>query len=570
MVAQNCHAMISTVSVPCSEVADQSTRNSVVSNCVSIEVGQALSTGPCDQDNISTELSSQQPTIIHLSLTETMIEQQANGGDQSHKKKELKHFSNSDSYDNVSLGNLSNILKQKDEVPECDKKIQEKSSCTEKLTNMYALPDPKKESICVSPDGSELNTHSLAASLSVGKNLPENHGVNGELSTYTSFLPNPWGSAKKKKIIIKQLPPLESSIETDNKMIVRKSLRRQTSKSCFIITSQSEPKTCDAGNLDISKNYLSRTLPDEENKNYDKILKSSDLGKSIVDIECVTQKSQVTTNCVFEKKQMHCPKQKAVLTVSPNKTKSTILRRKRTQGKSVKHKNKCLVKKKRKRKESMLDTVTINIPSQKPKRPKLSLGPYIHIVGTKERPLSVSVINLALTGEEMAKPRVQVANRNPNRRLHVGHVSTLSSAYDAFTKDETWLCAFCHRRSHVDDLGDLFGPYYIEDDNPKKDDDVLVDTNACNPVELNKHCRSRVKDRKNSTYSKFPGQSTSSQSPGSKQPSPSTCSAQPSGKPLSEFWVHESCAFWAHGVYLASVDQEIAGLAQAVKEAADM
>ncbi|XP_076373041.1 uncharacterized protein LOC143257900 isoform X1 [Tachypleus tridentatus] len=567
MVAQNCHSVISTIPVPCS---DQSTTNSVVPNSISTEVGQVLSIGPCGQGNIATELSSQQPNIIHLSLTETMIEQQANGRDQSQKKKELKHFLNSDSYDTVSLGslNLSNILK----VPECSK-IQVKTSCAETFSNMYGLPEPK-ESSSVSCDGPELNNISLTTSLSVGKNLADNHGVNGELNmdvTCTRSLTDPWSGAKKKKIIIKQLPLLDLSVQTDNKVTVRKSLRRQTGNSCFIRTPPSEPKTRDASNLDISKNYLSRTFADEDNKKCNNMLKSTDVEKNLAGIECIAQKSHVTSNCVFEKKKILFPKQKAVvLTVSPSKTKSNIMRKKRTRAKSVKHKNRCLVKKKRKRKEAVLDTVTINIPSQKPRRPKLSLGPYIHIVGTKERPLSVSVINLALTGEEIVKPRVQVANRNPNRRLLIGHVSTLSSAYDAVTKDETWLCAFCHRRSHVDDLGDLFGPYYMQDDNPKREDDTSQNTNVCNPVEFSKCCSSCTKDRKNSTYSEFLGQTISSQIPGLKHSwaSPDMCSAQPSG--TTEFWVHESCAFWAHGVYLTSVDQEVTGLSEAVREAADM
>ncbi|XP_022258434.1 uncharacterized protein LOC106474421 isoform X4 [Limulus polyphemus] len=291
---------------------------------------------------------------------------------------------------------------------------------------------------------------------------------------------------------------------------------------------------------------------------------------------------QPVTNCVFENRQTNCPDPKPVVLSATQKTRRNV---RRNQPKSAKRKNKRGAKTKRKYEQTVVDKVVINISSQKPKRFKLPLGPYVHIIGTKERPLSVRVINLASTGEEVVKHRPHIVNRNPNVRLsRVGHLSTLSPAYDALTKDKTWICAFCHRGSHEDGLGDLFGPYYIHDDNPEVEDKVFLTSDADTWSGLvnkgNNNC-SCEKDRKNNTLPDLSTQAPNSQI----QISGSQCiKSQPSGPQevglnnsketsdvhLTEFWVHEYCASWAHGVYIAGVDQQVQGLAQAVKDAADM
>ncbi|XP_037293899.1 uncharacterized protein CG5098 isoform X2 [Manduca sexta] len=101
-----------------------------------------------------------------------------------------------------------------------------------------------------------------------------------------------------------------------------------------------------------------------------------------------------------------------------------------------------------------------------------SRGPYIQIRGPCDSPVSVSVMN-ASTGEDedSGSRRKGEEFRNgarASRGLHASarglHASTLGLRYDATTPDLTWLCAFCQRGPHAASLGDLFGPYELEED----------------------------------------------------------------------------------------------------------
>ena len=43
------------------------------------------------------------------------------------------------------------------------------------------------------------------------------------------------------------------------------------------------------------------------------------------------------------------------------------------------------------------------------------------------------------------------------------HYDAMSPDYDADNHDPTFVCAFCGQKSHYRGLGDLFGPYWVED-----------------------------------------------------------------------------------------------------------
>ncbi|CAN8002256.1 unnamed protein product, partial [Ixodes hexagonus] len=87
-------------------------------------------------------------------------------------------------------------------------------------------------------------------------------------------------------------------------------------------------------------------------------------------------------------------------------------------------------------------------------------GPYVRVVGTREHPVSASVVNVAprsAAEEEVRRKKGAAAATPVQRNLHGarrlpgaagGHTSTLSPHYDAVTRDPTWLCAFCQRGSH--------------------------------------------------------------------------------------------------------------------------
>ncbi|CAH0719617.1 unnamed protein product, partial [Brenthis ino] len=89
-----------------------------------------------------------------------------------------------------------------------------------------------------------------------------------------------------------------------------------------------------------------------------------------------------------------------------------------------------------------------------------SRGPYIQIVGPRDSPVSVSVVNASAGATEEEK-RTADEWRNGLRARGL-HASTLGLRYDASTPDASWLCAFCERGPHHAGLGDLFGPYAID------------------------------------------------------------------------------------------------------------
>ncbi|XP_076314584.1 uncharacterized protein LOC143226915 isoform X2 [Tachypleus tridentatus] len=621
MVTQDCQTMISTLSSPLSKVDGQSPPNSAVPNGVSIKIEQTLSTGPCSQVNIDIEPSNQPPTIIHLSLTDTMNGDGIMDEVQSYKSKGLNHFPNTESSCSLKLDrfNLSQNIKQEGE-PTRHNTSMVLSNSSEDSQNIHqdkVTHDGKLSNNCSSGELSYkkqrssvscmLTNPSASLSISDGKknSALEAHYVNGELSKNHDSLNSHrklCETSKKQRKNLKQLPVLELS-QLDNKSItVRKSPRkycpRQTNKQCFSNWSKAESDTpvqfSKALSPEISKSSLPNSPSADKAKQLQKcnktvktldVIRSTDQRLGTV---CEAQ-GQTVTNCVFEDQQICYPDQKPVVLNAAQKTRRNV-RKKRNQSKSVKRKNRSRAKTKRKYEETEEEKVTINISSQKPKRIKLPLGPYVHIVGTKEKPLSVHVINLASTGEEVVKQRPHVINRNPNGRLrHVGHLSTLSPAYDALTKDKTWICAFCHRGSHEDGLGDLFGPYYIHDDNPKEEDELLITSDADTWSGLvnkgnNKPMGSCAKGRKNSTFPTLSTQASNSQIQSTQISGSKSIDSQPNGPQdmvlnnskemsnvhLTEFWVHEHCASWAHGVYLAGVDQQVHGLAQAVKDATDM
>ncbi|CAH2106730.1 unnamed protein product [Euphydryas editha] len=142
-----------------------------------------------------------------------------------------------------------------------------------------------------------------------------------------------------------------------------------------------------------------------------------------------------------------------------------------------------------------------------------SRGPYIQIVGPRDSPVSVSVVNASASATEEER-RTADEWRNGLRARGL-HASTLGLRYDASTPDASWLCAFCERGSHASGLGDLFGPY-------------AIDTNCEEFRSLDETSKRRF--------------------------------ASSSGG--AEVWFHEACGVWAPGLLAAG--SRLWGLATAV------
>lgn len=82
-------------------------------------------------------------------------------------------------------------------------------------------------------------------------------------------------------------------------------------------------------------------------------------------------------------------------------------------------------------------------------------------------------------------------------------------------RDPTWICVFCKEPPHSDELGDLFGPYYVPKDGVSKSNAGRKGKNTGDFVQ--------------------PDLGKNNQSP---------------TKNSQEIWFHQDCICWSSGVYL--------------------
>lgn len=198
----------------------------------------------------------------------------------------------------------------------------------------------------------------------------------------------------------------------------------------------------------------------------------------------------------------------------------------------------------------------------------MATGPYIRVVGTRERPLSSHIVNVAprtVPEDESKRKKVSAAvtrvgpQHTTGRRVAglAAHTSTLSPHYDAVTRDPTWLCAFCQKGSHHQGLGDLYGPYPGVSVRPAEPEPVV--SNHPEEAQLR---RGRATKRKKSD-------STSCAEDGPTlrrgRQRLSTSETEREADASKELWVHEACATWSQGVYLGG--NRVHGLQEAVAEA---
>ncbi|KAF7266621.1 hypothetical protein GWI33_020121 [Rhynchophorus ferrugineus] len=205
-----------------------------------------------------------------------------------------------------------------------------------------------------------------------------------------------------------------------------------------------------------------------------------------------------------------------------------------------------------------------------------SRGPFVQIRGHRDSPLSVSVVNTPLTGDEDGdrKPSKTKKYHDDSEYRHKVrskglHCSTLSTKYDAERKDTTWICAFCKRGPHSSEFtgpsivsavpapGDLFGPYFI--------------TTQCPEFErrLDDPYDRQFKSRKISKALDETANIGKSASKKAKRKSESLADQLDSCLGITqttadtyEVWAHEDCLVWSAGVYL--IGPKIAGLEEAV------
>lgn len=196
-------------------------------------------------------------------------------------------------------------------------------------------------------------------------------------------------------------------------------------------------------------------------------------------------------------------------------------------------------------------------------------GPYVRVLGTRERPLSSHIVNMTprtvpedeSKRKKVSAPAARVGPHHATGRRLAGsaaHTSTLSPHYDAVTRDPTWLCAFCLKGSHHQGLGDLYGPYPGTVVRPAEPEP----TSSQEETLLR---RGRATKRKKSDSFSGTEDGTTPRR-GSRQQRLSEAEREP--EVCKELWVHEACATWSQGVYLGG--NRVHGLQEAVAEAAHL
>lgn len=239
-----------------------------------------------------------------------------------------------------------------------------------------------------------------------------------------------------------------------------------------------------------------------------------------------------------------------------------------------------------------------------------SRGPVVHVEGPRDSPLSIQVVNAPREEEEekTKEKRKSVGNGNGGRSKRLSHQndldyrgkvsraglfsSTLSSRYDAHTTDSTWVCVFCKQGPHsvipgdpsrphpnlagphiatgtytvpAGVLSDLFGPYLIGKE--RLEDGIL----SADEQEITTEQKKGGKNKRSLRYAGLADQFSAKMGK-KKRNSIETniftgMTLHPGGEEQRwEVWLHEQCAVWAAGVYMAG--GRVTGLQEAVWDAA--
>nr|CAH7753870.1 unnamed protein product [Callosobruchus chinensis] len=206
-----------------------------------------------------------------------------------------------------------------------------------------------------------------------------------------------------------------------------------------------------------------------------------------------------------------------------------------------------------------------------------SRGPFIHIRGPRDSPISVSVVNTPISEED--------GDRRPAKAKKYHD----DSEYRHKTRDTSWICAFCKRGPHASDLngptlegpamGDLFGPYFISSQCPEFErrlDDPFDSQFKSKKVaraldeqqaqfragKKMKRKHSDVDRMSESETDMYLGIHETTSMPSTSKGGPASSS---STEPSYEVWAHEDCIVWSPGTYL--VGARVVGLEEAVWQA---
>ncbi|XP_057324364.1 uncharacterized protein LOC130667015 [Microplitis mediator] len=240
-----------------------------------------------------------------------------------------------------------------------------------------------------------------------------------------------------------------------------------------------------------------------------------------------------------------------------------------------------------------------------------SRGPVVHVEGPRDSPLSVQVVNAPREEEEekSKEKRKSVGNGNVGRSKRLSHQndldyrgkvskaglfsSTLSSRYDAHTTDSTWVCVFCKQGPHYivpgdpsrphpnlagphiapgtytvpgGVLSDLFGPYLIGKE--RLEEGIL----SADEQEITTEQKRGGKNKRSLRYAGLADIFSAKMGKKKRNSIEANTAVMFAGMTMIpgdeqrwEVWLHEQCAVWAAGVYLAG--GRVTGLQEAVWDA---
>ncbi|XP_054712998.1 LOW QUALITY PROTEIN: AT-rich interactive domain-containing protein 1A-like [Uloborus diversus] len=248
---------------------------------------------------------------------------------------------------------------------------------------------------------------------------------------------------------------------------------------------------------------------------------------------------------------------------------------------------------------------------------RLINGPYVHIMGIRNKPLIVSVVNPS-PKDENSEMKYWQHKQQPlqfsgviRQNMAMNSNNGLPHIYDTITKDRSWLCSLCCKNSHYRGLGDLFGPYYLNGDQkpsnfsappspapmsgfgnessepgddlePEDSREDLADpSSSCSEIPggrrfpgkrksdvMEQMFRAALLRKAKQANGQKPLEEMSNHMSGC-DPSLSVPSQFSMDAPTDnkEFWVHEECAVWSKNVYLFG--HRLRGLEETVLKSVD-
>jgi len=165
-----------------------------------------------------------------------------------------------------------------------------------------------------------------------------------------------------------------------------------------------------------------------------------------------------------------------------------------------------------------------------------------------------------------------VDDEHRSRAAKVGFTSTLSDKYDTHNHDVSWVCVFCQQYTHMQCLGDLYGPYFINEVRPepiwfsKKNPDskqALIEQEASLlKLGSKKSKKSPKKKYTPKAEAECSNINSSPSTPNQNKEAPVDILEQSNEK--KEVWFHESCLIWAPGVCL--IPPRLVGLDEAISD----